>query len=473
MTYPTIIQGGMGAGVSGWQLANAVSQTGQLGVVSGTALDQILARRLQLGDPGGHLRRALQHFPDAEMVTRPLDAFYIPEGKSETTPYIKYPLIALDSNRMIQETTILGNFAEVYLAKEGHHNPVGINLLEKIQLPNLFALYGAMLAGVDYVIMGAGIPREIPGVLDRLARHKDVSLKVFVENGAASDDFQVSFDPGSFFKKKLPSLHRPKFLAIISSVTLALMMKKKATGKVDGFVIEAPVAGGHNAPPRGKLELNDRGEPIYGQRDAVDFEKIKALELPFWLAGSWGKPERLKEALAVGAQGIQIGTAFAFSEESGFTTVLKKSILQNILRGDAAVFTDPAASPTGFPFKILSVNGTLSEYNVYQSRQRVCDLGYLRHPYKKSDGTVGYRCPAEPDGAFLKKGGNPADLEGKKCLCNALLSNIGLAQSRKSGYVEDALITSGDDILTIARFLGRRSSYHAQEVVDWVLNGHK
>ena len=49
---PVIIQGGMGAGVSSWRLARAVSSTGQLGVVSGTALDVILARRLQEGDPG-------------------------------------------------------------------------------------------------------------------------------------------------------------------------------------------------------------------------------------------------------------------------------------------------------------------------------------------------------------------------------------------------------------------------------------
>jgi len=47
---PKIIQGGMGAGVSDWRLARAVSRTGQLGVVSGVALDQIFARRLQDGD---------------------------------------------------------------------------------------------------------------------------------------------------------------------------------------------------------------------------------------------------------------------------------------------------------------------------------------------------------------------------------------------------------------------------------------
>ena len=35
---PLIIQGGMGAGVSNWRLARAVSEQGQLGVVSGIAL---------------------------------------------------------------------------------------------------------------------------------------------------------------------------------------------------------------------------------------------------------------------------------------------------------------------------------------------------------------------------------------------------------------------------------------------------
>jgi len=60
---PVVIQGGMGAGVSNWRLARAVSALGQLGVVSGTALDQILVRRLQDGDPGGHMRRGLDAFP--------------------------------------------------------------------------------------------------------------------------------------------------------------------------------------------------------------------------------------------------------------------------------------------------------------------------------------------------------------------------------------------------------------------------
>ena len=313
MTYPIIIQGGMGAGVSNWQLAQAVSQTGQLGVVSGTALDTIVSRRLQLGDPGGHMQRAIKHFPDAAMAASVLARYYRPEGHFESQPFRTPPMISLDAHQETKELTVVANFAEVFLAKEGHANPVGTNLLEKVQLPNLYALYGAMLAGVDYVIMGAGIPREIPGVLDLLANHQAVSLKIAV--GAVNGNrFHATFDPKAFLQQDLPPLKRPKFLSIVSSVLLATMMAKKANGRVDGFVVELPEAGGHNAPPRGKLVLNDLGEPVYGDRDAIELEKIRALGLPFWMAGCWGTPEKLQEAISLGAKGIQIGTALAFSE---------------------------------------------------------------------------------------------------------------------------------------------------------------
>jgi len=470
MTYPLIIQGGMGAGVSNWRLAQAVCKTGQLGVISGTALDTIVSRRLQLGDPGGHMQRAMRHFPDTAMVDRILARYYKSADDNGTQRFKNPPMISLDTGQRIKELTVVANFAEVFLAKEGHDNPVGTNLLEKVQLPNLYALYGAMLAGVDYVIMGAGIPREIPGVLDLLAEHQPVSLKIAV--GALNGNrFQASFDPKAFFQKELPPLRRPKFLSIVSSVLLATMMARKANGRVDGFVVELPEAGGHNAPPRGKLVLNTQGEPVYGDRDAIELEKIKALGLPFWLAGSWGTPEKLQEALSLGAKGIQIGTVLAFSEESGFTDAVKKLAIENIHKGTASVFTDPSASPTGFPFKVLSLEGSLSEVDTYQERPRVCDLGFLRHLYEKPDGKIGYRCPAEPEAVFMNKGGNPDDTKGKKCLCNALLANIGLGQVRKSGYIEKNLVTSGDSIMTIGQFLKDRASYKTEDVIDWLLEG--
>ena len=39
------------------------------------------------------------------------------------------------------ELCIVANFAEVFLAREGHRNPVGVNFLEKVQLPHLASIY--------------------------------------------------------------------------------------------------------------------------------------------------------------------------------------------------------------------------------------------------------------------------------------------------------------------------------------------
>src|ERR1051326_5317268 len=161
MDYPVIIQGGMGMGVSNWRLANAVSRLGQLGVVSGTAIDSIFARRLQDGDAGGHLRRAMEHFPAPKIAQKFLKRYFQPGGRPPGTPYKRVPMFSFHPPGEVFELSVLANFVEVFLAKEGHRNPVGINLLHKIQFPNLSSLYGAMLAGVDYVLMGAGIPRDI------------------------------------------------------------------------------------------------------------------------------------------------------------------------------------------------------------------------------------------------------------------------------------------------------------------------
>src|SRR5678815_5774832 len=157
---PRIIQGGMGIAVSDWRLAHAVSSRGQLGVVSGTAIDSVFVRRLQDGDPGGHVRRAMAAFPMPGVVEQVLTRWFRPEGRAAGEKYRELPMYKQVVNKLRQQTTMLAMFVEVWLAKEGHGNPVGVNLLTKIQLPNLALLYGAMLADADYILMGAGIPRE-------------------------------------------------------------------------------------------------------------------------------------------------------------------------------------------------------------------------------------------------------------------------------------------------------------------------
>ncbi|MFH1326428.1 MAG: nitronate monooxygenase [Candidatus Falkowbacteria bacterium] len=465
--WPIIIQGGMGAGVSHWFLAKTVSKLGQLGVVSGVALDTIMVRRLQLGDPDGHIRRALDHFPIPEVAQRIYDQYFVPGGKVITKAFKRIPMWTIEPSQTLNELAVVANFTEVFLAKEDHSGQVGINYLEKIQMPILASIYGAMLAGVDYVLMGAGIPREIPGVLDRFIYHKKISYKINVVGAGRNDDWKMEFDPKDIIGSIQDTLKRPFFLAIISSAILAVSMVKKSTGAVNGFVIEGPTAGGHNAPPRGALKLTVNGEPIYGERDIVDLDKIKELGLPIWLAGSFGASERIQEILDQGATGVQVGTPFAFCEESGIPGDIKCKVLEKICVDGAEVFTDPFASPTGFPFKVLQLEGTMSDETVYQKRSRICDLGYLRTVYKKPDGKIGYRCPSEPADTYLRKGGNQEDTEGRKCLCNSLVANVGMTQIQVSGYVEKPLITTGEDFSLIHRILMFKDEmwYSAADVI--------
>lgn len=474
ITYspPIIIQGGMGAGVSDWRLANAVSRTGQLGVISGTAIDALFARRLQTGDPGGHMRRGLAAFPFQDMARRILDRYYLEGGKADGARFRTKPMISHASSKKTEELLVASNFVEVYLAKEGHSNAVGVNYLEKLQVPTLPSLYGAMLAGVDYVLMGAGIPRAIPGLLDRLAAGFDVEMRIDVKGLTDKADPYVRFSPSDFAKDLVGRLPRPRFLAIVSSHVLARMLATKSSGEVDGFVVEYPVAGGHNAPPRAKGQFNDSGEPLYGDRDVPDLDAIAALDKPFWLAGGYAEPHQVKSALAAGAVGVQVGTAFAYCEESGFTREIKDQVIELSRKGELSVYTDAVASPTGFPFKVVQLEQTLSDVTHYEQRSRICDLGYLRHAYDRGDGSIGWRCPSEPVDDYVKKGGDIADTVGRKCLCNSLVSNVGMPQIQRSGDVEGMLITSGDDAEHVARFAPEGTThYTASDVIDYLLQG--
>lgn len=473
MKLPLIIQGGMGVAISDWKLARAVSTQGQLGVVSGTAIALIMIARLMNGDIEGHIRRGLSQFPFHEPVQRILDTYYVPEAKKEPLPYYhRPPMWTLTPSKALNELTIIANFVEVFLAKEGHQNPVGLNLLEKVQPPTMASLYGAMLAGVDYVLMGAGIPLQIPGVFDKLVNHQATSYRLDVQGVTGDEEHRLHFDPQAIFpgiEEKLGQLTRPFFLPIISSVVLAKTLVKRTMGKIDGFIIEAPTAGGHNAPPRGTMHLDEKGEPIYGENDVVDLDKIKQLNLPFWLAGGYDSPEKLQEALDAGAAGIQVGTAFAFCDESGMDETLKSRLIEKVLAQQSAVRTDPRISPTGFPFKVAQLEGTMSEPEIYENRIPLCDLGMLRQLYKQEDGQVGFRCSAEPAAQYLAKGGKPEDMIGRNCLCNNLLASAGYPQHRKDGYLEPPVVTAGDGLMGIGKYIKPGNDrYTAKDVLEYL-----
>jgi NAD(P)H-dependent flavin oxidoreductase YrpB (nitropropane dioxygenase family) len=213
------------------------------------------------------------------------------------------------------------------------------------------------------------------------------------------------------------------------------------------------------------MRLNDAGEPIYGERDIVELSAMRDIGLPFWLAGGTGSPEALEHALSQGAAGIQVGTLFAYSDESGFTKDIKQRIIAGALRHTLQVRTDARSSPTGYPFKVVIDN---AEEPAFAPRERTCDLGYLREAVRRDDGTLDYRCAAEPIDQFVKKGGAIEDTVDRRCLCNTLCAAVGLPQFREGGFQEPAIITSGDDVVNMATFLDGRTHYSAADVIAYL-----
>lgn len=460
---PQIIQGGMGVAVSDWRLAHAVATAGQLGIVSGTALDAVLARRLANGDPDGHMRRALAAFPYPAVAQELLDTYFLPEGR-QGRPYRPIPKTTIEPNLKHEQLSVAANFVEVWLAKQSG-GKVGINFLTKLQMATPAAMYGAMLAGADAVIMGAGIPREIPALMDAFAAGRAGSVGIDSKLPEGVDTPRLAFDPMVTFGVA-PTLPRPAFLAIVTADALAGYLARTPETRPDGFVVEHHSAGGHNAPPR-RMQETETG---YGPLDEVNLPKMAAIGLPFWLAGGRASADGLQAALAAGAKGIQVGSLFAMSSDSGLRDDLREQMLDLARQNALIVRTDHRASPTGFPFKVVEVAGTIGSKATYEARPRLCDLSYLRTPQIDEHGKVRYICASEPDHKWLDKGGDAADLVDRLCLCNGLMAAVGLGQERGDGYVEAPLLTLGSSGAGISEMLESfPDGWTAAELIDVLL----
>ncbi len=504
-----LIQGGMGVYVSNWRLARAVARqrSGETaGTVSGTALDVVYVRLLQLGDPGGHARRALRALDDTFGVTigRGIcDRYFIEGGKAPGARFRSAPMHivhAQDGQRAFPmpngtiaevpftlendniELLIATGFAEVWLAKEGHTGKVFINFLNKIELPLIYTLYGAMLAGVDGVVVGAGNPEGLPALCRQLARHEAVSHKISLLYRETGEDFVLAFDPrqvagGGFTTRPLAT---PAFLAIVSLEDLVKVLAESASMPPDGFIIEHHTAGGHNANPAGPMTKDTLGQPIYGARDEADLAAIRAAGLPFWLAGGYGSKARLQAALAAGANGVQAGTVFALAEESGMKPEYRSAILAALKSGtaDADLVRTTTFSPTGFAFKVVQLQDTLSEDDVYANRGRICDIGMLQQrgfnkPNEQGDRTLFQRCPAGPVDTYVKTRGLGNNTDERRCLCNGLLACVGLGQVKeiRGELVEEpAIVTLGNNLDGVRRLSRQgQTAYHVEDVVADIL----
>jgi nitronate monooxygenase len=148
---------------------------------------------------------------------------------------------------------------------------------------------------------------------------------------------------------------------------------------------------------------------------------------------------------------------------------LRVQVLRSAREGGAAVRTEPRASSSGYPFKVVQAEGSVAIPEVYAARLRVCDNGYLREPVSTGGGSITYRCAAEPVAAYIAKGGSAEDTVERRCLCNGLLATAGFPQVQKDGTVEPPIITSGDDLSRLVTLLPPdRDDYGADDVIRYL-----
>ena len=451
--YPegVVVQGGMGVRVFGPNGVSSVMQTevdqggkvidkrGNIGTLSETAMGYWLSRELQDGDPTGLYRKALQFFPNQDLVTEILKKYFQEEGirpNGQPTLYRNPPGYRIESSyhREIEILTVMGTFCDTLITR-WFANGMGTlvqNGLTKIDRPTPAALYGGMLAeavmegyGIDATARGAGAPLNVPKTIDLLYDHKSVDYPIKVQGDKNNNEYTIHFDPRIYNPDNLAVSH-PELWAIATDPDHARGMASFA----DAIIIESRLAGGHNGS--GPVLYDTDGYPIRVQ----DFEGI---EVPVILAGgvaSWGLAEAIRRGRenGVDVRGIQAGSVFVYTKESDAASPEERlSQVQNAIGGRMSVEPDNSLSPTGFPFWRNNIPGTGSDAEARSKRSRICDLTVLEVPYITPNDEVGYRCPAAPnqDNPRRTRFKGPIAL-GKAaaahCLCNELLTTAGKGQ---------------------------------------------
>lgn len=125
-----------------------------------------------------------------------------------------------------------------------------------------------------------------------------------------SEGVKIVFTSAGSLKKYTPRFHEAgiKVAHVVASSKFA---RKCEEAGVDAVVAEGFEAGGHN----GKEETSTM---------VLIPEARKATSLPLIAAGGIGSGQAMAAAFALGAEGVQIGTLFALSEESSASDAFKQ-----------------------------------------------------------------------------------------------------------------------------------------------------
>ena len=339
ITLP-IIQGGMGIGVSLSPLASAVAKEGGVGIISSAALDRLVSRR---------------------------------QGKKVNSYEAAYEEVSL--------AKASGGFA-------------GINIMVALLRDYEASVRGALDAGADFIISGAGLPLSLPAIQPP----KDTALIPIVSSARA----------------------------------LEIICKKweKLGYRPDAVVLEGPLAGGHLGFKADQIDIeSNKLENLFPP--VMDAAK-KYGGIPVIVAGGIYTHADIVRFLEMGASGVQMGTRFLATEESSASPEYKQAVIA-VKEEDIIIALDPG-SPCGLPFRVIR-QSPMYQSAIQKLREPKCNKGYVL--LKDADGKFS-RCPAKESN------------EHHFCICNGLLSSAGYNPEKEEPiYTVGATAWRVDRILSV------------------------
>lgn len=282
-------------------------------------------------------------------------------------------------------------YEEVSLAKESG-GYVGINIMVALVRDFQDSVRAALDAGVDCIISGAGLPLSLPTI----QAPRDTALIPIVSSSRALD----------IICRKWEKLgYRP-----------------------DAVVLEGPLAGGHLGFKIDQVDLeSNRLENLL---PPVKDMARKYGDFPVIVAGGIYSHADIHRFLAMGADGVQMGTRFLATEESSASQAYKWSVIE-AKEQDIIVANDPG-SPCGMPFRVIR-QSPMYLSSLQRLRTPKCDKGYVLLKDDEGKFTV---CPAKESN------------EHHFCICNGLLSSADYNPDK-----EEPLYTVGTNASRITRIV--------------------
>jgi len=274
--------------------------------------------------------------------------------------------------------------------KISSQKPVGINIMVAVTTQYEDSVLGAMDGGVDVIISGAGLPLQLPEIANSHPRKNSVALVPIVSSGRA----------------------------------LRIIIKKwsRFNRVPDAVIVEGPLAGGH-------IGWADKLDALKNESTLENLaEEVLVIankhKIPVIAAGGIHDHQDIKKFIDLGCVGVQMGTRFLATFESGASEEYKKSLIA--CKKDDIILANSPGSPCGLLFRVIK-SAPFYEDALKQQRKPKCDKGYVLR-----------------DGVCKAQSGHDSF-----CICNGLLASSKVLTKEKELYSVGARAFEIDKIISV------------------------